>query len=131
MDITIPDNIKYTREHEWAGVEEKVVTIGITDFAQDQLGDIVFIDLPQVGEEIIKNDTFGVVESVKSVSDLFSPISGRIREVNEMVLDSPEVVNDDCYGEGWLIKVDATDLTELDELMNKEEYEAYLKEISE
>ena len=131
MEVTVLDNLKYTKEHEWVSVDGKTVTIGITDFAQDQLGDIVFLDLPRVGEEIIKDDTFGVVESVKSVSDLFAPVSGRIKEVNELVLDSPELVNDDCYGEGWLIKVEATDLKDLDDLMDKKEYEAFLKEISE
>ena len=131
MEISIPDNLKYTKEHEWASSDGKIVTVGITDFAQDQLGDIVFIDLPKVGETMAKDDTFGVVESVKSVSDLFSPVSGRIKEVNELVLDSPELVNDDCYGEGWLIKLESTDLKELDDLMDKKEYDAYLKEISE
>ncbi len=131
MEISIPEGLKYTKEHEWVSSDGGVATVGITDFAQDQLGDIVFLDLPSVGDEVVKDDTFGVVESVKSVSDLFSPVNGRVTEVNDSAMDSPEVINDDCYGEGWLIKIEMTDQKDLDDLMDKAGYEAFLEELSE
>jgi len=121
--MEIPPGLKYSKEHEWVATEESVVTIGITDFAQDQLGEIVYVELPAVGDKISKDDPFGVVESVKAVSDIYAPVSGTVVEINEDLPESPEVVNEDPYGDGWLIKVKITDASELDDLMDNEEYE--------
>ena len=118
-----PPGLRYSKEHEWVAAEESVATIGITDHAQDQLGEIVYLELPSVCEKISKDDPFGVVESVKAVSDIYAPVSGTVVEVNEGLPESPEVVNEDPYGDGWLIKVRISDATELDDLMNSEEYE--------
>jgi glycine cleavage system H protein len=126
-----PEDLKYTKEHEWVRVKGNVAAVGITDWAQDQLGDIVFIELPEEGEEVEKGDTFGVVESTKSVNDLYLPVSGKVVELNDPLLDSPEIVNEDCYGEGWMIRIEMNDKAELDDLMNAEEYEAFIKEESE
>lgn len=128
--MSYPDDVKYTKEHEWVKVEGKVATIGITDYAQEQLGDIVMVELPQEGTTLTKDDAFGVVESVKSVSDIFAPVSGRVLEVNDPLTDSPGIVNEDCYGEGWLVKVEVSNSQELKELMSSKEYEAFLKEES-
>jgi len=103
--MEIPEDLLYTEQHEWAHVEGKIVTVGITDFAQSQLGDIVYLDLPKEGTEVSAEDTFGVVESVKAVSDLYVPVSGRIIDVNTSLSDSPDIINDDPYGEGWMIKI--------------------------
>ncbi len=121
--MEIPPGLKYSKEHEWVATEESVVTIGITDFAQDQLGEIVYVELPAVGDKISKDDPFGVVESVKAVSDIYAPVSGTVVEINEDLPESPEVVNEDPYGDGWLIKVKITDAAEMDDLMDHEEYE--------
>ncbi|HEY2664867.1 MAG TPA: glycine cleavage system protein GcvH [Candidatus Binataceae bacterium] len=118
-----PAGLKYSKEHEWVAAEDSVATIGITDFAQEQLGEIVYVELPAVGEKVSKDDPFGVVESVKAVSDIFAPISGTVVEVNEDLPDSPETVNEDPYGDGWLIKIKVSDTAELDDLMDNEEYE--------
>lgn len=126
--MNFPEELKYTKEHEWVRVKGNTVTVGITDWAQDQLGDIVFVELPEEGEEVEKGDTFGVVESTKSVNDLYLPVSGNVVEVNDPLLDTPETINDDCYGEGWMIRIEMSDKSELDELMTSEEYEAFLKE---
>lgn len=129
--MNFPDDLKYTKEHEWVRVKGNVATIGITDWAQDQLGEIVFVELPEEGEEVEKEDTFGVVESTKSVNDLYLPVSGTVVEVNDPLVDSPEMLNEDCYGEGWMIRIEMTDKADLDDLMSAEEYEAYIKEESE
>jgi len=129
--MTFPEDLKYTKEHEWIRVSGNIVTVGISDYAQEQLGEIVFVELPDEGEEFGKDDAFGVVESVKSVNDIYSPISGRIVEVNDPVVDSPEIVNEDPYAEGWLVKVEMSDPKELTELMTAKQYEAYIKEESE
>lgn len=121
--MEVPPGLKYSKEHEWVAAEESVATIGITDHAQDQLGEIVYIELPSVGEKISKDDPFGVVESVKAVSDIYAPISGTVAEVNEGLRESPEVINEDPYGDGWLIKIRASDASEMDDLMDSEEYE--------
>jgi len=121
--MEIPDGLKYSKEHEWVATEDSVATIGITDYAQDQLGEVVYIELPSVGEKVSKDDPFGVVESVKAVSDIYAPISGTVTEVNQELLESPEMVNEDPYGDGWLIKVRIADLVELDDLMDGEEYQ--------
>lgn len=129
--MNFPEDLKYTKEHEWVRIKGNTATVGITDWAQDQLGDIVFVELPEEGEEVEKGDTFGVVESTKSVSDLYLPVSGTVIEVNDPLLDSPEIINDDCYGEGWMIRIEMSDKNELSDLMSAEEYEAYIKEESE
>ena len=123
VDMEVPPGLKYSKEHEWVATEESVATIGITDHAQDQLGEIVYLELPSVGEKISKDDPFGVVESVKAVSDIYAPVSGTVVEVNEGLPESPEVINEDPYGDGWLIKVRISDPTELEDLMDGEEYE--------
>jgi glycine cleavage system H protein len=118
-----PPGLKYSKEHEWVAAEEAVATIGITDHAQEQLGEIVYIELPSIGEKVSKDDPFGVVESVKAVSDIYAPVSGTVLEVNEDLAESPEVVNEDPYGDGWLIKVKVSDPADLDDLMDNDEYE--------
>jgi len=127
-DYDIPDENFYTREDEWVRHDGDKAVIGITDYAQDQLGDIVFVELPEVGSEIQLGETFGVVESVKAVSDLFAPISGRVIDVNTDLLDSPDSINEHCYGDGWLIEVACSDTGELETLMNSVEYAAFIKE---
>ena len=121
--MEIPPVLKYSKEHEWVAAEGSVATVGITDYAQDQLGEIVYVELPAVGDKISKDDPFGVVESVKAVSDIYAPLSGTVVEINEDLPESPEVVNEDPYGDGWLIKVKISDAAELDDLMDNEEYE--------
>jgi glycine cleavage system H protein len=120
--LNIPEELKYTNEHEWVREEEDYIVIGITDFAQDALGEIVYIELPTEGDEINKGDSFGAVESTKSVSDLYAPVSGEVIEVNESLLDSPEIINEDPYGDGWMIKVKPFELDELQDCMNYDEY---------
>jgi len=126
--MTFPEDLKYSKEHEWVKVSGNVATIGITDYAQEQLGEIVFVELPDEGEALEKNDAFGVVESVKSVSDVFTPLAGQIAEVNEPLLDSPETVNEEPYGEGWLVKLEISNPKDVEELMTAEQYQAYIKE---
>ena len=123
-----PDDRKYTKEHEWVMVQDataKTASAGITDYAQDQLGDIVFFELPKVGDSVTHLGKMGEVESVKAVSDLFSPITGQVTEINEKLLDHPELVNEDPFGEGWLIKVTMEDVSEAEGLMSAEEYDAF------
>jgi glycine cleavage system H protein len=120
--MEIPKGLKYSKEHEWVAVEDTVATIGITDHAQEQLGEIVYIELPAVGDKISKDDPFGVVESVKAVSDIYAPVTGTVIEINEDLPESPETVNEDPYGDGWLIKVKITDMSDLEDLMDAEEY---------
>ncbi|MFP4198109.1 MAG: glycine cleavage system protein GcvH [Halanaerobium sp.] len=126
--MSVKENLYYSEDHEWVREEEDYLVIGVTDFAQEELGDIVFVELPEVEEEFDKDDSFGVLESVKAVSDTFIPVSGRVIEVNEALLDNPELINDDPYGEGWLIKVDPADDSELDELLSAEEYAEFIEE---
>jgi len=128
--MNIPSDLKYSREHEWIRVEGNLATIGITDYAQEELGDIVNVELPDEGDEIHKDEAFGAVESVKASSEVFSPVSGKIVEVNEPLLDAPEMINEDPYDEGWMVKVELTDSSELDELMDAAAYELYIKEES-
>ena len=123
-----PDDRKYTQEHEWVKIEDaasKTAVAGITDYAQDQLGDIVFFELPKVGDSVAHLGKMGEVESVKAVSDLFSPITGQVTEINEKLLDHPELVNEDPFGEGWLIKVTMVDIAEADGLMSAQDYDAF------
>jgi len=120
--VNVPEQLKYTEDHEWAKVEGSRVTIGITDFAQRELGDIVFVELPEAGDEVEAGKPFGSVESVKTVSELYAPISGRIVEVNAALADSPEKVNEAPYEAGWMIVVEPSDASELDELWTAEKY---------
>jgi len=124
----IKSELKYSKDHEWVLVEGNKAKIGISDHAQDALGDVVFVELPEEGDEVTANESFGTVESVKAVSDVYSPVSGKVVEVNEALLDSPELINSDPYGEGWMIVVELDDASQLDGLMSAEEYEAFLKE---
>ena len=121
-------DLKYSKEHEWIRVEGSRVVIGITDFAQDSLGDIVFVELPSVGESLEVEDTFGVVESVKTASDLYAPVGGKVVEVNEALADSPELVNREPYGQGWMIVVEISDVSQLDNLMDAEQYQKMVEE---
>lgn len=123
-----PKELRYTEEHEWVKVEGNVVRIGITDFAQEELGDIVFVELPEVGAEIKANEPFGSVESVKTVSELYAPISGKVVEINEELNDSPEFVNESPYEKAWMIVVEPTDSSDVDGLMTAESYEALVQE---
>lgn len=121
--------LKYTKDHEWARIEGNIVTVGITDYAQDKLGDVVFVEIQEQGSRLRQGERFGTVESVKSVSDLFSPFSGTITEINQDVLDHPEFVNKDPYGKAWMIKLSANDIdNEVNNLMNADAYERYCKE---
>jgi len=126
--MEFPDDLKYTKEHEWVRVNGEIATIGITDYAQEQLGDIVYLELPSEGEEVEQGEPFGVVESVKAVSDLYAALSGTVLEINDPLVENPETLNEDCYEEGWLIKVKVSDLKELKELMDSRAYQAYIKE---
>ncbi|MRR11790.1 glycine cleavage system protein GcvH [bacterium] len=123
-----PKELKYDREHEWVRMEGDVAVIGISDFAQDQLGEVVYVDLPSAGDTLSAGDSFGEVESVKSVSELFTPVSGEILEVNDVLDDAPETVNEDPYGDGWMIKVRLSDPSEVDGLMDAAGYEAFIAE---
>jgi glycine cleavage system H protein len=124
--MNIPSNLKYTKEHEWIRVEGEVAYVGITDYAQGELGEIVFVEIETVGESLAENATFGSVEAVKTVSDLFMPMSGEILEMNPALEDHPELVNNDPYGDGWMIKVAINDLAELDTLLDAAAYEALI-----
>ena len=126
--MNIPDDLRYTKSHEWVKIEGKVATIGVTDHAQHQLGDIVYVELPKEGDAVTKDETFGVVESVKAVSDCSTPISGKVFEINDSLVESPETLNEDCYGEGWMIRVNVSDATELSGLMDHKQYAAFLAE---
>ena len=119
----VPEELKYSREHEWVKVNAGTATIGITDFAQQELGDIVFTELPDEGASIQQMEEFGVVESVKTVSNLYSPVSGEVVEINEAVIRKPELINEDPYGKGWIIKVKVKEPKELDKLLSSEDYQ--------
>ena len=125
--MNYPTNIKYTSEHEWIRIEGDEAYVGITDYAQDQLGDIVFIDIPTVGEALEQGEVFGTIEVVKTVSDLFLPIGGEILEQNEALMDNPELVNQDPYGEGWIIKIKPNDVADVEGLLDAAAYQAGLE----
>jgi glycine cleavage system H protein len=125
-DYDIPENLRYSREDEWTHLEEGNVTVGITDYAQSELGDIVFVELPEVGRTVEKGDVFGVIESVKAVSDLMAPISGEVVEVNADLAERPEQVNEDCYGDGWMIVIAPEDMTEIDGLLDAKAYREHV-----
>ena len=128
--MELPSGLKYSREHEWVRVEENTALIGITDFAQAELGDVVYVELPEVGTEVEANNTFGVVESVKAVSDLFAPVSGVVTEANITLEDQPELVNSEPYEDGWMIRVEMKDESELNDLLEADSYRAYTEEES-
>jgi len=121
--MNIPADLKYTEDHEWVRVEGDTATVGVTDFAQGELGDVVFVEIETEGEELDKGETFGTVEAVKTVSDLFMPVGGEVAEVNEELADEPELVNKDPYGKGWMVKIKVADSSELDDLMSADDYE--------
>lgn len=124
MTYETPDELHYLETHEWVRLENGTARVGITDFAQDELGDIVFVELPAVGETIEQEEPFGVIESIKAVSDLYAPLSGEVTATNDALTDAPELVNDDPYGEGWMIEINVSDESELDDLLDPEGYEA-------
>jgi glycine cleavage system H protein len=124
--MNIPENLKYTKDHEWIKVDGDEAVVGITDFAQGELGDIVFVEIETEGETLGKGDVFGTIEAVKTVSDMFIPVSGEVIEVNSKIDDTPEIVNKDPYGDGWLIKVKMSDTSELDALLDAAAYKAHI-----
>jgi glycine cleavage system H protein len=125
--MNIPSELRYTKDHEWAKLEGDVVTVGITDYAQGELGDVVFVELPEVGSEIEIEDTFGTIEAVKAVADLFSPVSGEVVETNTDILeDAPETINSDPYGDGWMVKIKLNDIGQFEALMTAEAYKELL-----
>ena len=126
--MDFPEDLRYTREHEWARRKGKNVVVGITDFAQDQLGDVVYVELPDVGDPVKKGESFGVVESTKAVSELFSPVTGKVVEVNDPLTDAPETINDDPYEEGWMIVIEPADAKDLDALMDAKAYRTFVEE---
>ena len=120
--MNIPEELKYTEEHEWVRIEDNIAVVGITDFAQGELGDIVYLEIDTLDNQIDSNEVFGTVEAVKTVSDLFMPVNGKVVDVNSSLEDNPEAVNDDPYGEGWIIKIEVSNPSDIDALMNSEEY---------
>ena len=124
--MNVPKDLMYTTDHEWVKFENNIVTIGITDFAQGELGDIIFVELPEVGQKVEKDEAFGTIEAVKTVTDLLSPVTGKIIEINDEIEDSPESVNEDCYGKGWFVKIEINDQSEKDNLLNAEDYSAII-----
>ncbi|MEO8233217.1 MAG: glycine cleavage system protein GcvH [Ignavibacteriota bacterium] len=122
--MSIPNNLKYTKEHEWVLVEANVGTIGVTEYAQGELGDVVFVDIDPSLSDVKKGDSIGTIEAVKTVSDIFAPYSGKVLEINEALKDSPETVNSDPYGKGWMIKVEISDSAELSDLLDASAYQA-------
>ncbi len=123
--MEFPEELKYTEQHEWARVEGKLVRVGITDFAQDALGDVVYVDVPEVGTEVVEGEAFGEVESTKSVSDVYAPVTGRVIERNGELADSPQLVNDSPYGDGWMIAIEPADLSDLDALLDARAYREF------
>ena len=120
--MNIPEELKYTEEHEWVKIEDNIATVGITDFAQGELGDIVYLEIDTLDSEIASNEVFGTIEAVKTVSDLFMPVSGKVIEINSDLEDKPELVNEDPYGEGWIIKIDISDIAETTSLLGSQDY---------
>ncbi len=124
--MNVPSNLKYTKEHEWVLVNGDTATVGVTDFAQGELGDVVFIEIETEGETLAQGETFGTIEAVKTVSDLFMPVAGEIFEVNGKLEDAPDLVNSDPYGDGWMVKITISDKSELESLLSAAEYEALI-----
>jgi len=125
--MNVPDDLRYSKDHEWARLEGGRVRIGITDYAQDALGDVVFVQIPEVGAHVAQGDSFSEVESTKSVSDIYAPVSGSVVEVNQELADSPQRVNEDPYGEGWLVVIEADDASQLDQLLDADAYRALIE----
>jgi len=126
--MKFPKKLRYTREHEWVLIEGNQATVGITDFAQHELGEVVYVELPKVGDSVTKDEPFGVVESVKAASDVYAPVSGEVTESNDDLVSSPELINDDPYGDAWLIRVEMSDPSELEHLMTAQDYKDYVEE---
>jgi glycine cleavage system H protein len=126
--MKFPKKLRYTREHEWVLIEGNQATIGITDFAQHELGEVVYVELPKVGDSVTKDEPFGVVESVKAASDVYAPVSGEVSESNDDLVSSPELINDDPYGDAWLIRVEMSDSSEVEHLMTAQDYKDYVEE---
>jgi glycine cleavage system H protein len=126
MSFEVPDELRYLESHEWTTTGDDTVRVGVSDFAQDELGDVVFVELPEVGDEITAGDAFGVVESIKAVSDLYAPVSGEVVAVNEELFDRPELVNEDPYGDGWMLEVDPSDGGDAEGLLDADEYDAQI-----
>ncbi|MGD9898632.1 MAG: glycine cleavage system protein GcvH [Calditrichaceae bacterium] len=124
--MSIPGELKYTKDHEWTKTDGDIVVVGITDYAQGELGDVVFVELPEVGDKVNMGDSFGTIEAVKAVADLFSPVSGEIVEINGALEDEPETVNKDPYGEGWMVKIKISDISELKNLMDAAAYAEHI-----
>ena len=120
--MNIPTDLKYTKEHEWIKIDGNLAVVGITDYAQGELGDIVFVELPSAGDDVKAGETFGTIEAVKAVSEIFSPLSGKVAEVNELLEDDPMVINNDPYGDGWMIKIEFADSGELKSLISSDDY---------
>ena len=127
-EYEIPDELRYSREDEWARVEDGRVVVGVTDYAQQQLGDIVYLELPQVGTTVSRGDTFGVIESVKAVSDLYAPVGGEVVDVNSELAENPEAVNGDCYGDGWMVAIVPDDMGEVEALLDPGAYKQFVDE---
>jgi glycine cleavage system H protein len=128
--MEFPEELKYTEEHEWVMVEEDLAVVGITDFAQDALGDVVFVELPEIGTSVEAGKAFGVVESVKAVSDVYAPLSGTIEEINEDLIEAPEIINTSPYEDGWMVKIRMADAGDADDLMDADAYQALIAEES-
>ncbi len=126
-ELVVPDDVKYSKDHEWVKLQGDNVTVGITDYAQDQLGDIVFVEVPEVGDTFDKDSEFGTIESVKAVSEMYMPVSGEIVAVNEELEDAPDSLNQDPYGKGWIVEIKPSDPAEMDDLMDKNAYLEVLK----
>ena len=120
--MNLPNDLRYTKEHEWVRIDDNILTVGITDHAQSELGDIIFIEFPELNQIISKDEPFGTIEAVKTVADLFGPVSGKVIEINEALEDNPDLVNSDCYGQGWIVKITCTDDSQLDDLLDSEKY---------
>jgi glycine cleavage system H protein len=125
--VDIPSDLKYTKEHEWVSLDGDIATIGITDYAQGELGDIVFVELPSVGENVSQMDSFGTIEAVKAVSDLYAPVSGEVVEVNEALADDPMVINRDPYGDGWMIRIKVSEAGQVEQLLDPAGYKSTLE----
>jgi len=125
--VNVPEELKYTKEHEWLKAEEGLATIGITDYAQSELGDIVFVELPQVGDAVSQGEPFGTIEAVKTVADLFSPVSGEVSELNPKIEEDPAVMNKDPYGEGWMMKIKMSEASQADSLLSPTDYRALIE----
>jgi glycine cleavage system H protein len=130
-DTEIPRELRYTREDEWVRIEGERLVVGVTDYAQQQLGDVVFLELPDVGTNIERGEAFGVIESVKAVADLFGPVTGRVAEANALLTDQPELVNSDCYGDGWMLVIEPDDPAEIETLLSATAYQQHVKDRAE